>query len=154
MTLTYQAEDFIAIRPEIEGYVAAHWQEFASDRDAFGMDVDWALYESLCRSGKLHVITARRGAELVGYFGCIVGTHPHRKGVKTANASFLYVAPDPIRGLIIRSLFEKSISVFNKMGVRYYKYGSKNQAIIGKMLEKIGFNLVETVYSMAVPEQP
>lgn len=154
MTLTYQPEDFVAIRPEIERYVAAHWAEFASDRDAFGMDVDWGLYESLCRSGKLAVITARRDRALVGYFGCVVSTHPHRKGVKTANASFLYVAPDPIRGLIVRSIFEESIKYCNSLGVKYYKFGSKNQPIIGKMLEKIGFKAVETVYSMVVSEPP
>lgn len=152
--ISYQVEPFKALRPELERYVDAHWQEFASDRDAFGMDVDWELYEQLAGLGRLHVTTARRDGKLIGYFGCIVGTHPHRRGVLTANSSFLYVAPDPIRGLIIRALFVESIKYFNGLGVKYYKFSSKNQHIIGQMLEKIGFKSVETVYSMAISEHP
>ncbi len=154
MTVTYQAEKFTAIRPEIEPHVAAHWQFAASNQEDFGMDVDWALYESLCRSGKLHVITARRGSDLIGYFGCLVGTHPHRKGVLTATSVFLYVAPDPIRGLIMRGVLVESLRYFSGLGVKLYSYRSKNSHNIGKLLEKIGFKPIETVYSMVAPEQP
>lgn len=149
MTITYQAESFTAVMPEIRARVAAHWQEFASDRDAFGMDVDWDLYQALEKSLKLYVITARRDVDLVGYFGCIVSSHPHRKGVVTATSSFLYADGDPIRGLIIRGMIKESIRILNDVGVRYYRFASKNQPIVGQMLEKLGFSPIETVYSMA-----
>lgn len=154
MTITYQVEKFTAIQPEIEPHVDAHWNEFASDKDAFGMDVDWALYESLCRGEKLHVITARRDGVLIGYFGVILTTHPHRRTVLSANSTFLYAAPGPIRGLIIRGLVTESIKYFNNLGVQLYNYRSKNTHNIGKILEKMGFKAIETVYSMVVTEQP
>jgi hypothetical protein len=153
MSIAYAVEKFTAVRPEIEPHVDAHWNEFASNKGDAAMDVDWALYESLCRSGKLHVFTARRDGRLVGYFGCILSTHPHRRTVLTASSSFLYVAQDPIRGLIIRGLIAISINCFNTMGVKLYHYRSKNSHNIGQILEKMGFNTIETVYSMA-SEQP
>ncbi|HZP77530.1 MAG TPA: hypothetical protein VFB45_15405 [Pseudolabrys sp.] len=150
MSVNYQAEPFADLMPELRARVAAHWQEFASDRDAFGMDVDWDLYLGLAKAGKLYVITARRGAVLVGYFGAIVGTDPHRKGVSTAFSRFLYADKDPIRGLIVRGMIRESVRFFKAMGVRYYKYASKNQPIIDRILAEIGFVPIETVHSMVV----
>ncbi len=152
--ITYQAEKFTAIRSEIEPHIAAHWQFAASNQEDFGMEVDWGFYEALCRAGRLHVITARRAGALIGYFGCVVTTHPHRKSVLTASSAFLYVAPDPIRGLIMRGVLAESLKYFNGLGVKLYSYRSKNTHNIGKLLEKMGFKPVETVYSLAASEPP
>lgn len=77
-----------------------HYDELALHKEAMPMGLDGALYLELERLGRLLVVAARRGRELVGYYvAIIIDHHPHNKtGGKVSTCDMFYLLPECRRG--------------------------------------------------------
>lgn len=76
-----------------------HWKDLALDQDKVALSVDNAKYEQMDDLGILHIVTARRGGRLIGYFLAFLMVHPHYcEAGLMAVADVYYLLPEERKG--------------------------------------------------------
>lgn len=127
----------------------------ALDKDRVPLDVDWGRYFAMERAGCLRGITVRRNGKLIGYSAFITTPHLHYKSTPYAINDVFYIDPEH-RGLAGVRLIQQSEKLLREIGVRKVLYHVKlhvllgkgsNRAIVGRLLERLGYRHIEEVYA-------
>lgn len=116
MDITYQVEPWSKCLPEMMGLWSANWVETGADNDKLELDPDLDRYAAMDRSGQLHVVTARKFGELVGYFVWIIGTLLHHRTIKSACSDMYWLRPDCRKGM---------------QGIRFIKEAERSVRMLG-----------------------
>lgn len=113
-------------------------------------DPDFEMYRRCSDSGVLRIYTVRDGSVLCGYQIFMVMFHPHSKNSKQANQDILYLAPEYRKGMIGYRFIKWCIEQLRAEGVKvvYQHISARND--FGRMLERVGFELQDLVYSLEV----
>ncbi len=145
MGITYQVESWSECLPEMMGIWSAHWAEVGADKDKFDFDPDLDRYAEMERNGQLHVVTARKFGELVGYFIWIIGTLLHHRTVKCAYSDAYWLSPDCRKGMQgIRFIKEAERSV-KPLGVKKLFSTYQPCLALGPIYRRLGWRTGETV---------
>jgi GNAT superfamily N-acetyltransferase len=76
-----------------------HWAEAALDKDKIALSIQPENYAACDEKGILHIVTARDGAKMVGYFIANVVIHPHYKDAGLmAFTDMYFMHPDYRKG--------------------------------------------------------
>lgn len=143
--ITYQTEQWSDCLPEMMGLWVAHWAEVGSDTDNFDFDPDLDRYAEMERSGQLHVVTARKFAELVGYFVWITSPLLHHRTIKGAYSDAYWLRPDCRQGLQgLRFIKEAERSV-RTLGVKKLFSTYQPRLALGPIYRRLGWQTGETV---------
>ncbi len=116
MDITFQVEPWSKCLPEMMGLWSANWAETGADNDKLELDPDLDRYAAMEHSGQLHVVTARKLGELVGYFVWIIGTLLHHRTIKSACSDMYWLRPDCRKGM---------------QGVRFIKEAERSVRTLG-----------------------
>ncbi len=144
--ITYQVEPWSKALPEMMGLASAHWTETATDKDKIGLDPDLDRYACMESQGFLHVITARKYGELVGYYVWIVDMALHHRTIKVAKGDLYWLRQDCRRGFAGIRLFRKSEEYLKSIGVKKLFDVSTTRKEVGRLFEWLGWTKTETVY--------
>ncbi len=93
--MDFQRETLFDVIEEVQPLLEAHHLEI---RQTANLAPRWPLYAQLERMGCYVVLTAREGAELVGYAGFFIQPHMHDAGLMYAHNDALYIKPEHRRG--------------------------------------------------------
>lgn len=143
----YQAElgmDVIEEATELDLF-EKHYQEIARYKD-IPLDPDLDVYEGAEAGGMLRCFTMRDCGELVGYALYFVKAHPHYKGSKVATQDVLYVHPAYRKGFAGIRLIRMADERLAAEGVQVVTQHVKTYADFGRVLERLGYEAVETIY--------
>jgi hypothetical protein len=110
-------EPWAVVQQEIEPLWRMHYDEIAEDHERVPLDPDWDKYRSLAQSGTLHIVTARRAGELVGYAFTIVSTHLHYRTTLFSFSDLYYLRPDCRGGRTAVRLFRFVEAEMQRLGV-------------------------------------
>lgn len=128
------------------GLWPAHWAEIAADKDKISLDPDLAEYAEMERRGKLHVITARKGGELVGYSVWIVGPLLHYRTVLAAKNDIYWLRPDCRKGFAGVRLFIESEKHLKSLGVKKLFSATKVWRLVAQIFNRLGWVETERCY--------
>jgi hypothetical protein len=144
--LTYQVEPWSMALPEMMGLWPAHWVEVAADKDKIALDPDLDRYAEMERKGVLHVITARKGGELVGYNVWIVGTLLHHRTILTGMSDMYWLRPDCRKGFEGIRFIKEGERYVKSLGVKKL-FGTFQPCLdLGRIFERLGWHQAERVY--------
>jgi GNAT superfamily N-acetyltransferase len=149
---TYQREDFFTVKAEIGDLIYQHWQEIALNKDRIELNPDWSFYEALFESGHLGVYTVRNNKKLVGYFIVVVRNNPHYKDHLFAINDIIYIDPEYRKGLVGFKLIRNVERDLKKLGVSVLVINTKTHKPFDSLLDRLGFNLTERVYTKYIGE--
>lgn len=134
-------------RDKASAIMETHWREISA-YDDIELAPNWALYEALERAGTLRAYGARCDGLLVGYAIFFVAAHPHYAGSLQATEDILYVHPEYRRGRVGIELVRYTERELKRLGVQVVHHHVKvAHPALGKVLEHLGYNMVETIYS-------
>ena len=142
----FQQEMFDEMYNEGGPLIQAHYEEITANPDIpLAPDVD--RYHELEQAGKLRVFTARDCGTLIGYVIVTVAYGLHYKTSLQATQDVVYLAPE-YRGKRIGMRFLDYVDDnLRKEGVQVvYQHSKIAHPALGRMLERIGYTAVETVY--------
>ncbi len=143
--ITYQVEPWSKCLPEMMGLWMAHWAEVGADTEQFDFDPDLDRYAELERNGQLHVVTARKCGELVGYFVWIIGTLLHHRTITGAHSDGYWLRPDCRKGMQgIRFIKEAERSV-RATGVKKLFSTYQPRLALASVYRRLGWRTGETV---------
>ena len=143
-----QVEAWKDALPELLKLFPLLWEDVAVDKDRFQAECDQDKYAALDSLGILHLVTAREGARLVGYFLVFVTPNAHYKGAGLMAFTDMYFLLPEYRGgansLKLFSFMEKTL---REKGVVKIYTSHKNHRPHREMLGFLGYQPTDTVYS-------
>lgn len=149
---TYQREDLYQVRQEVDELFYKHWLEIAVNKDKIKLNPDWGFYEALYNAGYLGIYTVRHNQKLVGYFVVVVKSHPHYKDHLFGANDIIYIDPDYRKGLVGFKLIKFVEKELVSLGVSVLSVNTKVHKPFDVVLERLGFDLVERVYTKYIGE--
>lgn len=147
MRLKYQQEFLSQVKDECKYLIQLHWDEIALHKDVIRLNPDWEAYQNLEDNHKLRVFTARDEGKLVGYFVVLVGTNLHYKDHLFANNDIIYLHGDYRKGFAGVRLIKFAEKCLKDDGVSVLTINTKVHQPFDKLLDRLGFNEIERVYS-------
>ena len=150
--ITFQKETFKEMFGEtFVQLIKESWSETGMFHKSFPLNPRWDMYRFLDDNDTLFVYTARKinTRNLVGYFIAVITEHNYYKDVWVAEADAFYLKPEHRTGLtgykflktIIRELKEQVNIIFLPVNI---------QRDLSKLLNRLGFNLVEYKFALEV----
>ena len=146
-TLNYQQEFLVTARPDAQKLLEDHWEEIALNKGKIALNPDWDAYEALEFSGKLKIFTARVNDRMVGYFVVLVGPNLHYRDHIFAVNDILYLDKNYRRGRTGIKLIKFAEQCLKEDGVSVLNINTKTHKPFDSLMEYLGFNLIERVYS-------
>ena len=139
-----------SLRPDILPLWQQHNAEIASSGDQALFDPDWELFDEMAERDLDHWIEARIDGELVGYVFCIVKGHLHRKSTLSGFWDLYWLKPEHRRGWNGYRLIRAGRDSLWARGVRKQYVGTKMWKDIGPILERLGFQETERLYTVSL----
>jgi GNAT superfamily N-acetyltransferase len=145
--LTYQQEFLTRVKVECQSLIELHWEDIAINKDTIKLNPDWEAYHTLEDLGKLKIFTARSCGELVGYFVVVSNRSIHYKDHICATNDVIYLHKDHRKGFAGIRLIKFAEKCLREDGVSVLTINTKVHQPFDKVLDRLGFNLIERVYS-------
>jgi len=145
--ITYQQEFLDTCEKDCQELIRLHWEEIALNKELIKLNPDWDAYHTLENSDKLKIFTARVKEELVGYFVVITGSNLHYKDHVFAVNDILYLSKEHRKGRTGLKLIKFAEKCLKKDGVSVLSINTKVHKPFDSLMEYMGFNLIERVYS-------
>ena len=147
--ITFQEETLEQIHDnEFESILKLHSKELNDLK--FSLNPDWELYQQLADNNILHIVTARDDEKLVGYYVSIIYTHPHHKGVLTAENDLHYILPEYRKGWLGYKFLKQVVQFLKKRNVKMIFHSMKTSQAYLPLTERLGFKLIEYKLMMEV----
>tara|TARA_R110002167_G_scaffold69696_2_gene196314 strand:+ start:1486 stop:1944 length:459 start_codon:yes stop_codon:yes gene_type:complete len=145
--MNYQQEFLDQVENDILVLIDLHYKEIALNQSKVKLNPDWDVYRALENEGKLKIFTARDNDTLVGYFVVVVGVNMHYKDHTFACNDIIYLHKDYRKGFAGIKLIKFAKKCLTEDGVSVLTINTKVHQPFDKVLERLGFNLIERVYS-------
>jgi GNAT superfamily N-acetyltransferase len=145
--LTFQVEKFQELLKELPRLFVLHYHESALNKQ-FPISVDWEGYGSYQDRGLLHIVTVRADKKLVGYYFCMVAPHFHYfNSGPMAYTDMYFIEKEFRKGGNGAKLFAEVVRTLKDRGVVKFYASTKVRDDKGPMLERMGFNLTDKIYT-------
>ncbi len=144
--MIYGIESFKDIKGELIPYTLSAWEEVDQMKGTFELNPDVEAYEALESAGMLRLYTMRvsEGTPLIGYALYIIQPVLHCKGNFHAVSDVMFIDKE-YRGLgeHLLTLVQDDL---REEGVKWFSFTVKAWLDSGKLAEKLGCQLFESVY--------
>jgi L-amino acid N-acyltransferase YncA len=147
---TYAVERWRDLRTEMLPLLVRHWREIAINHAEVPLDIDEARYAQLDESGALHIVTVRRGGELIGYHVAIITTHLHYASTLHGITDVYFIAPEFRHGVTGMRMFQAVERELKARGVRKLFTATKLHLDQGPLFERLGYAPVERLYAKLI----
>jgi hypothetical protein len=146
--MTFQVERWRDFYPEAKPLMQRHWDEIGLDHGNVVLDMDLERYQQMDDSGLLHILAAREGGALVGYFLAFILPHIHyRTSGLMAFTDFYYLEPDVRSGPNGIRLFIEAETSLAARGVLKAYISTKVHHDIGALFEALGWQLTDRAFT-------
>ena len=144
----YKQEFLSSCQKDCQYLIELHWEEIALNKEKIKLNPDWEKYKSLEELGALKIFTARDDVnKLVGYFVVIVGANLHYKDHIFAENDIIYLHKDYRKGFTGVKLIKFAEKCLKDDGVSVLKINTKVHQPFDKLVNYLGFGLIERVYT-------
>lgn len=140
----YQRESLAGVLTEIMPLLKEHYREIAHYQD-IELDVDLEGYIRVDNAGMLRVFTCRHHKELIGYAVFLVKTNLHYRQSLQAIQDVVFISKEH-RGFG-RDFINWCDEQLKLEGIQVVYHHVKTKHNWGKMLEGMGYELVDLIYA-------
>jgi hypothetical protein len=130
--------------------VRRHYEEIAQFKDVQQLDPDFEAYDRMEKAGKLWVMTARNGDDLVGYIVMFLAFDLHYRKLKRATEDIHFILPEHRKGLVGYQMLAKTTQAMRDLGVHTATFRTKADNSHGVLFERLGGVLHDLVYTIVL----
>ena len=145
--MDFALENLAKVRREIEPLLEEHWKEIALNKEIIKLNPDWRAYAELDSINALRIYTARKEGKLMGYFVILVSRSLHYKDHLFANNDIVFLRKSARRGLTGLKLVKFAVESLQAEGVTKLHVNTKTHQPFDPIMERLGFEEIETVFS-------
>lgn len=151
--LTAQPEEFAPFLEEVKPLLEKHYEELALNRDQVPLSPQYDEYLSRDAKGMVMTVTVRDEGELVGYFVGFIAPGLHYSTCLTLHLDIFWIKPEHRGKMGGFKLFKAVEKEAKRRGVQRMFVGSKCHSDASWLFEKLGYDRVETVYSVMLGDR-
>jgi GNAT superfamily N-acetyltransferase len=144
--LAFQRERFAHIIYELPPLFAAQWAELGAKEE---LSPNWAKYAGMDAAEVLHCITARDGAQLVGYYFALISPSLHYSTL-TAYSDLVFLQREHRKGLTGKKFIAWVENYLAAVGVKTVYLTKRADSGYGKLFARLGYTPHEEVYRKAL----
>lgn len=148
--ITYKQELLSDMLEELKPILPIHYKELALDQDEIPLDPNYDLYLHMEQMGILHICTARKDGELLGYFITNVMPHPHYKSTIFAKVDIYYIHPDHRGNGVGSKLFAFHEQEMKRLGVQKIVNSCKLHQDHLPLFTALGYKQIERTFSKLI----
>lgn len=144
--MKFALESYDQMINEIKPLIEAHYDEIAKYKD-IPLDPDWDLYRKLEEVGILKAFSCRATDDnsLIGYAIYFVKPHIHYRSMLLAQQDILFIKKEfRGRGIAFILWCDEQLKA---MGCTVSMHHVKAEHNFGRMLERIGYELMDLIYT-------
>lgn len=112
--VTFQEELFRNIKDELLPLQQEHWIERSEIAEKAELKINTFMFEAIEDAESLHIVTARYGKKLIGYFVSVVSPHPYSTDLIMAENNAIFLSKEYRKGLTGYKLMKKGIEFLRK----------------------------------------
>lgn len=142
MALSFQAEPFALVQPQMDRLTQLHYEELTRHKEVVKLNPMLGKYAELERSGVLRVYTAREEEALVGYAFFFLHRHLHYADLVLAMNDLLFVDPQH-RGSAGVRLIKFCERELTQAGAHKIVWHAKPGTLLVELLGKMGYQSEE-----------
>lgn len=150
--ITIQTEDPDTFYWEALPLFAQHFQEISQYPD-IPLDIDLDGYLQQARAGCLRVYTARSAGQLIGYTVFFVRRNLRYRSSLQASQDVLYLHPAYRKGRVGLKLIRFSEESLKAEGVQVLYQHVKAVRDEGRLMERLGYTLVDLLYAKRLDKE-
>lgn len=146
--ITYRQVKLADTQAIVESFLRDQWAE-TGESELF-CKPNWGMYHALEKIDRLVLLIAYDDGLPIGYIAAFL--HPHVNSIDNlvATVPTYYVAARRSRGLILRTLFERTTAIVRSRGVIAVNIKTSWDHPCSRLLKKMGFRPVEIGYKLKV----
>lgn len=149
--MQYQREEWRNALPELRPLFARLWDDVAIDKNRFIAECDEEKYAALDAQKVLHLVVARSGAKLAGFFLCFIWPHAHYLGSgDMAFTDMYYLRPEYRKGNAGIRLFTFMEETLKERGVVKFYTSHKVHRDRSALMKICGFKESDIVYTKVI----
>ena len=148
--IEYKEETYSQVIDEIKPLLEDHWEEIALNKEVIKLNPNYEMYEKLCNSGVMRIVTARNDGKLIGYCICIIAYNLHYKDSLTATNDIFFISKDYRKGSTGVKLFIKNEEILKSYGVQRLIMNTKVHQDVGAIFERLGYKQTERVFGKLI----
>ena len=147
--ITYREIGWSEFYPQCVPLWREHYEEFwQSHQGKMAMAPNIEAYDALNKHNELQIMGAFDGDKLIGYCLIVIRPHMHYCGTLVGMEDAYYLSKSYRKGLTGVRLLSKSIQPLKSKGVKKVFFFTKDFISIARILEYLGMERTDTVYSM------
>lgn len=150
--ITFQVENWSDVKAEAAPLWIPHYEEVGQNKAKMQLDPDLAKLDTFESLGKLHIVTARKEGELVGYHASIIDTLLHYKNVLAGISDLYWIRKDCRVGRVPIKLFQHVEKTLKARGVQVMYDATKLYLDHDKLFQHLGYTPIERRYSKWIGE--
>ncbi len=151
--VVFSQETYSDILEEYEVILKEHYPSLDWSEGKIDHDVDVEKYALLTKTGNLGIFTARKDGVLVGYCSVIADYHLHHKGLLFASTDSFYLKKEYRVGRTGIMFLDYVKDRLKELGVDVFSIQSRALYKTDKLLKRLGFTEVETVFAKILKEE-
>lgn len=124
-----------------------HWEEIARNKHLMVLSPDVDKYRLLEQAGKLFVVLAYDGDDIVGYSVNIIDNNLHYSNLVQAQNDLLFVTQSHRAGRLFMRLREATLRMASERGARLMLWHAKEQTPLAEILPRLGCKVQDIIYS-------
>lgn len=145
--ISFQVEDWLDVKKEAEPLWIPHYEEVGQNKTKMQLNPDIERLDLLNQKGMLHIVTARKNSELVGYHASVIDTLIHYKHILAGVSDLYWLREDCRKGSTGIRLFQYVEHTLKGRGVQILYDTTKLYLDHGKIFEHLGYRAIERKYS-------
>lgn len=146
--LTATVESLTERLEELKPFFPMHYAELALNQQQVPLDPEYSIYLNKDAAGEMMLVVLRKAGEIVGYFVGFVQPALHYRTCLTLSMDIFYVLPEHRGDGGGFVLFKAVEAEARRRGVQRMFVGSKMHKDASWLFEKLGYEPVETFYSL------
>ena len=150
--LTAHVESYTERLPELKAIFPHHWKELALNQKQVPLDPQYDIYLAKDAAGEVLLIMLREHGKIAGYFIGFVSPGLHYKTCLTLTMDIFYVLPEHRNGTAGLKLFRAVEDEARRRGVQRIFVGSKLHKDASRLFQRLGYEPVETFYTLWLGE--
>ena len=144
--ITYQGERLLDCWEEAQDLLFAHWEEIAHYQD-IPLAPDQEAYLTAEALGQFRLYTVRDVTKLIGYAVFFVKHNIHYSGSLQAVQDILFLKQEYRKSMVGVRLIQYAERRLRAEGVQAVYHHVKRTNKVGRLLERMGYELVDEVYA-------
>ena len=144
--VTYKREYLKDILEEMKPLLHTHNEEMGIDVEEVTLDVMWDTYLTLEEADILHVVIARDGEDIVGYYASYIQPHIHYANEVFSSNDTIYLKPEYRKGFTGIRLIKETEKQMRERGVTLMAIVYKEKQPIDRLLTILGWSPEERTW--------